>query len=263
MNRSSITPAGSAMISLTTRAISCGSSGRPSPAFWTRNELAPSAMTTRGARRSPSGRPVRTPAIRPSSRITSSTVVPGTRSAPAASAWAANHPSNGTRRTVNALGGPSGGGTCLWASIVAACSVASHSRSSATTRSTGASRQASGSTSASIRPYITPPITFFTPGRSPRSNSTTLRPARAIVSAAAVPPGPAPTTIASNSGEVDMARPYLSARTACCTSAVAPPGNTPSHSTAAASTASATPASGLRRTATASPAPGAAGLRAT
>src|SRR5579884_1347772 len=199
VNRSSITPEGSAMISLTTSAISCGWSGRPRPAFWTRKEFAPSAMTTRGARRSPSARPVRTPTIRPSSRITSSTVVPGTSSAPAASACAANQPSNGTRSTVNALGGPAAGGTCVCPIVVTASAVASHRRSSVTTRSIGASRHPSPTTSASIRPYITPPITFLRPGRAPRSNRTTLRPARAIVSAAAVPPGPAPTTIASNS----------------------------------------------------------------
>src|SRR5947207_13152530 len=43
-----------------------------------------------------------------------------------------------------------------------------------------------------------PPITFFDPGFAPRSRSATCRPAFAIVMAAAVPAGPAPTTTASN-----------------------------------------------------------------
>ena len=92
-------------------------------------------------------------------------------------------------------------GRCLWPAVTTLSAVVSHNRSSVTTRSIGAVFQNSGTTSASMRPYITPPITFFTPGRSPRSNSTTLRPPRAIVSAAAAPPGPAPMTIASNSSE--------------------------------------------------------------
>jgi len=41
-------------------------------------------------------------------------------------------------------------------------------------------------------------MTFFDPGLGPRSRSTTWSPAFAIVYAAAVPAGPAPTTIASN-----------------------------------------------------------------
>src|SRR5256886_14193165 len=43
-----------------------------------------------------------------------------------------------------------------------------------------------------------PPMTFFDPGFAPRSRSATCRPAFAIVMAAAVPAGPAPTTTASN-----------------------------------------------------------------
>src|SRR5438445_13066004 len=43
-----------------------------------------------------------------------------------------------------------------------------------------------------------PPMTFFDPGFAPRSRSATWRPAFAIVIAAAVPAGPAPTTTASN-----------------------------------------------------------------
>src|SRR6476661_524517 len=43
-----------------------------------------------------------------------------------------------------------------------------------------------------------PPMTFLAPANEPRSISTTLRPPRASVRAAAAPAGPAPTTIASN-----------------------------------------------------------------
>src|SRR6266702_6697336 len=43
-----------------------------------------------------------------------------------------------------------------------------------------------------------PPMTFFEPAFEPRSSSATCRPALAIVMAAAVPAGPAPTTTASN-----------------------------------------------------------------
>ena len=43
-----------------------------------------------------------------------------------------------------------------------------------------------------------PPITFLEPGFSPFSSTTTFNPAFAIVMAAAIPAGPAPTTIASN-----------------------------------------------------------------
>src|ERR1700730_1091085 len=43
-----------------------------------------------------------------------------------------------------------------------------------------------------------PPITFLEPGCAPLSIRATWRPARAIVIAAAVPAGPAPTTMASS-----------------------------------------------------------------
>src|SRR2546425_6361452 len=71
----------------------------------------------------------------------------------------------------------------------------------------GASAGNVGITSASIRPYMTPPITFLAPGYSPRSIRTTLRPARAMVQAAALPAGPAPTTIAWNFSSVGMRSP--------------------------------------------------------
>ena len=41
-------------------------------------------------------------------------------------------------------------------------------------------------------------MTFLAPGFSPFSSTTTWRPARAMVMAAEIPAGPAPTTIASN-----------------------------------------------------------------
>jgi len=41
-------------------------------------------------------------------------------------------------------------------------------------------------------------MTFLEPGCGPRSSKATCKPAFAIVYAAAVPAGPAPTTIASN-----------------------------------------------------------------
>ncbi len=41
-------------------------------------------------------------------------------------------------------------------------------------------------------------MTFFEPGLAPRSSNATCSPALAMVIAAAVPAGPAPTTTASN-----------------------------------------------------------------
>ena len=41
-------------------------------------------------------------------------------------------------------------------------------------------------------------MTFFVPGLAPRSSRATCSPAFAIVIAAALPAGPAPTTTASN-----------------------------------------------------------------
>src|ERR1019366_4105068 len=66
-----------------------------------------------------------------------------------------------------------------------------------THRCTGTSFHHCGTRSSRIRPYTTPPYTFFAPGKAPRSSRTTSRPARASSSAAADPAGPAPTTTAS------------------------------------------------------------------
>src|SRR6266581_968308 len=50
-----------------------------------------------------------------------------------------------------------------------------------------------------------PPMTFFEPGLTPRSTRATWSPARAMVSAAALPAGPAPTTTASSFSSSDTA----------------------------------------------------------
>src|SRR6266700_4243369 len=52
-----------------------------------------------------------------------------------------------------------------------------------------------------------PPMTFFEPGLAPFSIRATWSPARAIVMAAAVPAGPAPTTIESSLSSSDTAGP--------------------------------------------------------
>src|SRR5690242_13472617 len=46
---------------------------------------------------------------------------------------------------------------------------------------------------------MTPPYMFFEPGNGPRSSRHTVLPARAITIAAALPAGPAPTTMTSKS----------------------------------------------------------------
>src|SRR5262245_38724838 len=69
-----------------------------------------------------------------------------------------------------------------------------------TQRWIGASSHQFGSSASSTRGYTTPPYMFLDPGNGPRSKTTTSRPARASVSAAHAPAGPAPTTITSTSG---------------------------------------------------------------
>ena len=251
-------PDGSATISLTTSAISVASSGRDSPAFCTRNELAPSAMTTSDARRSPSSRPVRTPTTRPCSWIRSSTVVPGTSSTPAASACAANHASNGTRSTVNAFGGSDGAawGTCRWPSVTALSGVVSQTRSSVTTRSIGASRPA-------VRRHVgqhpavhdaAHHVLLAGPLRALEQHDAEPGPRHRQRGRGAAGTGPDDDRVELFAGTHDAGF-YLSARTACCTKSQNPPGRIPSQSTPAAARASARPTGKFARTVTPSGAP--------